>query len=82
MGSQIYAIAHIGNKKLFVGETSRLSSLWPPLLAQLNSGSYPDAELQAVWNREGEKRHFSFHLQAELVDELDIIGIDSNLFQS
>lgn len=80
MASQIYAIANIGNKKLFVGETSRLSSLWPPLLAQLNSGNYPDTELQAVWNREGEKRHFSFHLLEDLIEDSDIIGIDIKSF--
>ncbi|HBB33897.1 MAG TPA: hypothetical protein DDZ80_30000 [Cyanobacteria bacterium UBA8803] len=76
MASQIYAIAHIGKKKLFVGEASRVSSMWPPLLAQLNSGTYPNATLQAVWNREGGKRHFSFHLKQDLINDPDIVGMD------
>lgn len=79
MASEIYAVAHIGNKKLFVGETSRLSTLWPPLLAQLNSGIYPDAELQAIWHKEGNKRHFSFHLKQDLLNNSQIVGIDSDL---
>lgn len=80
MASEVYAIAHIGDKKLFVGDASQVSRMWPPLLAQLNSGTYPDAELQTLWNRETGKRHFSFKLRKDIIEDPDIVGLDPQLF--
>jgi len=82
MSSGIYAIAHIGNLKLFVGEASKLSQKWPPMLAQLNSGKFPHAMLQQVWITEGGKRHFSFHTKAEIIGDLDILGIEELLAET
>ncbi|HAA32870.1 MAG TPA: hypothetical protein DCE56_40600 [Cyanobacteria bacterium UBA8553] len=76
MPSGIYAVAHIGNLKLYVSDASRLHSTWPLLLAQLNSGTYPNTTLQTVWNAEGGKRHFTFHTRKDLAQEYDIIGIE------
>lgn len=77
--AQIYAIAHIGNKKLFVGDASQISILWPHLLTQLNSGLHPNRELQTLWNQQANQRYFSFHVKEDLLDDPEIIGIDSDL---
>ncbi|KOP28352.1 hypothetical protein AMR41_00515 [Hapalosiphon sp. MRB220] len=74
MSSGIYAIAHIGDFKLFVGEASKLSQKWPPILTQLNSGIFPHSMLQEVWNTEGGKRYFSFHTKTEIISDRDILG--------
>ncbi|MGD2182665.1 hypothetical protein [Lusitaniella coriacea] len=74
MSSGIYAVAHVGDKKIFVGEASRLSILWLPILAQLNSGNHPNLELQKAWNKEGGKRRFSFHLKQDIIRDREIIG--------
>ncbi|TBR60306.1 hypothetical protein BLD44_021660 [Mastigocladus laminosus UU774] len=79
MYSGIYAIAHIGDFKLFVGEASQLSQKWPPILTQLNSGTFPDPVLQQVWNAEGGKRYFSFHTKTEIISDRDILGIEELL---
>ncbi|NWF62592.1 MAG: hypothetical protein HXY43_26000 [Fischerella sp.] len=79
MASGIYAIAHIGHLKLYVGEVNRLSKVWPPMLAQLNSGTYPHPQLQQVWNSEGNKRHFTFHTKTEIIGDKDILGIEELL---
>lgn len=76
MASGIYAIAHIGHLKLYIGDASHIHSIWPPLLAQLNSGTYPNAVLQAVWNTEGNKRYLSFHTQQELAAHPEIVRIE------
>lgn len=76
MASGIYAVAHIGHLKLYVSDASRLHSTWSLLLAQLNSGTYPNTALQTVWNAEGGKRHFTFHTRKDLAQEQEIIGIE------
>jgi len=76
MASGIYAIAHIGRFKLYVGEVSKISKIWPVILAQLDSGTYPHAELQEAWNAQSNKRHFSFHTQKELIGHWEILGIE------
>jgi hypothetical protein len=79
MASGIYAIAHIGDLKLYVGDASNLHSSWPPLLNQLNSGTYPDAVLQDVWNAVGGKRRFSFHTWQDIAGDSSIVGIEQLL---
>jgi hypothetical protein len=76
MASGIYAVANIGHLKLYVGEASRIGSLWPPLLAQLNAGTYPNIALQKMWNVEEGKRHFTFHTQKDLARDREIIGLE------
>jgi hypothetical protein len=76
MPSGIYAVAHIGHLKLYVGDASLVNSTWRLLLAQLNSGTYPNTELQTLWNAEGGKRYFTFHTRKELAQEQEIIGIE------
>jgi hypothetical protein len=76
MASGIYAVAHIGHLKLYVGDASRIRDTWPRLLDQLNSGTYPNTVVQMVWNTEGGMRHFTFHTRKDLAQEQDIIGIE------
>ncbi|HEY9596915.1 MAG TPA: hypothetical protein V6D33_04540 [Cyanophyceae cyanobacterium] len=76
MASKIYAIAHIGRLKLYVGDASCISSHWPSLLAMLNNGIYPNAAVQAEWNAIGGKRYFSFHTRQDLQGQRDIVGIE------
>ncbi|HEY9652918.1 MAG TPA: hypothetical protein V6C95_19835 [Coleofasciculaceae cyanobacterium] len=76
MASKIYAIAHIGRLKLYVGDASCISSHWPSLLAMLNNGTYPNAAVQAEWNSIGGKRYFSFHTEQDLLGRQDIVGIE------
>jgi len=76
MASGIYAVAHIGHLKLYVGDASCLHSSWPLLMAQLNSGTYPNTDLQKMWNEQAGKRHFTFHTRKDLVEEPEIIGIE------
>ncbi|WP_017653892.1 hypothetical protein [Fortiea contorta] len=42
----------------------------------LNSGNHPHAALQAEWNREGDRRHFTFHTRKEIAENQQIIGIE------
>lgn len=76
MASKIYAIAHIGRLKLYIGDASCLSSHWPPLLAMLSTGTYPNAAVQAEWNTIGGKRYFSFHAEQDILGRRDIVGIE------
>ena len=76
MPSKIYAVAHIGHLKLYVGDTSQIRSIWPSLLAQLDSGTYPNTDLQKLWNAEGGKRYFTFHTRKDLAQQREIIGIE------
>ncbi|HBB34494.1 MAG TPA: hypothetical protein DDZ80_25590 [Cyanobacteria bacterium UBA8803] len=79
MASGIYAVAHIGHLKLYVCDASNIHKKWPPILAQLNSGTHPYTSLQAVWNAEGGKRYFTFHTRKELASDRDILGIEKLL---
>lgn len=76
MSSGIYAIANIGYLRLYIGEANRLQEKWRPLLDQLNRGIHPHLALQAVWNKEGNQRRFSFHTWQEIADDPEIIGIE------
>lgn len=76
MASGIYAVAHIGHLKLFIGDASRIKNIWPSLLAQLDNGTYPNIALQTVWNLEGGKRRFTFHTWKDLANQ-EIIGLNS-----
>lgn len=76
MASQIYAIAHIGRLKLYVGDASYISSHWPSLLAMLSTGTYPNAAVQAEWNSIGGKRYFSFHTEQDLLEQQEVVGIE------
>lgn len=76
MASGIYAIAHVGHMKLYIGDASCIKSSWPPIMAQLNSGIHPNAALQQVWNQAGGKRCFTFHTYQDLISKREIIGIE------
>lgn len=76
MGSKIYAIANIGEKRLFVGDASQLSTTWQPMLEQLNRGTFPNRELQVAWSQSAGKRRFTFHLQQDIINDAAIIGIE------
>ncbi|MBF1989881.1 hypothetical protein [Fischerella thermalis] len=52
------------------------------MLVQLNSGTFPHAMLQQVWDIEGGKRHFSFHTKAEIISDQDILGIEEFLAEA
>ncbi|MBW4641553.1 MAG: hypothetical protein KME23_00730 [Goleter apudmare HA4340-LM2] len=76
MSDQIYAIANIGRFKLFVGDVSRITVLWPPQLAILNSGNHPHTALQEEWNLAANQRRFTFHTRKEIEGNREIIGIE------
>jgi hypothetical protein len=76
MASGIYAIAHIGHLKLYVGDASRIKETWPPILAQLDGGIHPNVPLQTAWNQHGGKRRFTFHTRKDLAAMPEIIGLD------
>ncbi len=76
MTSGIYAIVHIGHLKLYVSDASTLQRAWPSLLAQLESGSYPDTLVQAVWNQAGKQRRFTFHTLQEITHDPTVLGTE------
>ncbi|MGQ4648656.1 hypothetical protein [Lyngbya aestuarii] len=76
MASGIYAIAHIGSLKLYVCDTSNITTCWPLILEQLNQGTYPDPLLQKAWQSEGGKRRFTFHTYQDIACDPEIIGIE------
>lgn len=76
MTSEIYAVANIGRLKLFVGHVSNIKVVWPPQLASLDNGNHPNTVLQEEWNREGKRRHFTFHTCKEIAGNREIIGIE------
>lgn len=79
MASGIYAIVHIGQLKLYVCEATQLRINWPPILAQLDSGTHPNVALQQMWHTEGGKRNFTFHTRQDLESDREIIGIETFL---
>lgn len=81
MASGIYAVVHIGHLKLFICDVSELQKIWPPILAQLDKGTHPNAALQAAWNAEAGNRHFTFHTKKDLADNREIIEIENLLKQ-
>ncbi|MBD2385482.1 hypothetical protein [Cylindrospermum sp. FACHB-282] len=76
MASGIYAVANIGRFQIFVGDASNIETAWPPLMAMLNSGTYPHGALQEEWNKQGEQRRFTFHTRKEIAGNQGIIGIE------
>ena len=76
MAFDIYAVAHIGHLKFYICEANKIHSTWPPLFAQLNTGTYPNAMLQKVWNEQGGKRYFTFHTRKELESDQEIFGLE------
>lgn len=82
MSDKIYAIANIGRFKLFVGDVSRITVVWPPQLAMLNSGKHSHTALQEEWNRAGHLRRFTFHTRQEIQGNQEIIGIEQLESQS
>lgn len=76
MGSKIYAIAHIGEQKLFVGDASQLSVNWRPMLERLNDGTFPHRQLQKSWSLSAGKRRFTFHLKQDIINDPKIVGIE------
>jgi hypothetical protein len=76
MYDKVYAIATVGRFQLFVGDVSRITVLWPPKLALLNSGKHPHTALQEEWKRTGNQRRFTFHTRKEIEGNHEIIGIE------
>lgn len=76
MASGIYAIAHIGNLRLYVGDASKIKQKWPKLLNQFNSGTYPHALLQQEWNKQQGNRRFTFHTYKDIASDTQIINIE------
>lgn len=81
MGSQIYAIAQIGQSKLYVGPAHQLRQRWPGILSQLNQGIYPHPFVQSQWQQAEGTRTFSFHTAAELAEAYDVSNLEEFLVE-
>ncbi len=73
--SGIFAIAHIGPYKIYVGETSQLKQRWAGLMHLLDRGHYPDAAVQQAWTEQQGDRHFSFRTAQDIARNPDVIGL-------
>ncbi|MGB6298726.1 MAG: hypothetical protein WBF90_21445 [Rivularia sp. (in: cyanobacteria)] len=74
MKSGIFAVANIGNLKLYVGETHHLQTRWKLLMMLFINGKFPHSQLQAAWNQSGEERKFTFHTANEIAQNQQIHG--------
>ena len=74
MASGIYAVANFGTIQLYVGEVQKLKTRWPKMMAKLDQGTFPDAEIQQAWERCGGDRHFTFRTAEQLKQDSTIRG--------
>jgi hypothetical protein len=74
MKSGIFAVANIGNLKLYVGEIHHLQTRWRLLMMLFINGKFPHSQLQAAWNQSGEERKFTFHTANEIAQNQQILG--------
>ena len=64
----IYQIKNLVNKKLFIGESKDLESIWNRIKFQLNMGSHRVSELQKEWKEFGES-NFVYEILEEIKEE-------------
>ncbi|NEP19697.1 MAG: hypothetical protein F6J97_22875 [Leptolyngbya sp. SIO4C1] len=74
MKSGIFAVAHIGQLRLYVGEVQHLRTRWPIMMGQLAAGTYPDSRIQQSWNSVEGERRFTFHTAQEIKQDSQILG--------
>jgi hypothetical protein len=75
MSSGIFAVANIGQYKLYVGETHHLKTRWPKMLLQFSQGSFPNAKLQQAWQESGGSRRFTFYTAQQIREDDQILGL-------
>ena len=73
MQSGIFAIAVIGQFKLYISEISQLQVRWQELVAQFRQGTYPDPKLQEAWNEDRRRRQFGFYTALEIAGDESIL---------
>jgi len=61
----VFQIKNIINNKIFLGSSVNLDAVWNSYKFQLNLGTYPNAELQAEWQKFGE-HNFVFEVIYEI----------------
>ncbi|MEO1590337.1 MAG: hypothetical protein AAFU71_03480 [Cyanobacteria bacterium J06632_22] len=74
MKSGIFAVANIGQYRVYVGETHHLKTRWPQLMQQLSQGNFPSVRLQRAWQESGQDRRFTFHTAKQIVEDNNILG--------
>ncbi len=74
MKSGIFAVANIGQYRMYVGETHHLRTRWPQIMQQFAQGKFPSAKLQQAWLESGKSRRFTFHTAKQIVDDGTILG--------
>lgn len=74
MKSGIFAVANIGQYRMYVGETHHLRTRWPVIMQQLDRGKFPSTKLQEAWYKWGKDRKFTFHTADQIVDDTTILG--------
>ncbi|MEL6246875.1 MAG: hypothetical protein AAFQ61_08995 [Cyanobacteria bacterium J06626_23] len=74
MKSGIFAVANIGQCRVYVGETHHLKTRWPQLMTQFAQGKFPSTKLQRAWQESANERRFTFHTAKQIVEDTDILG--------
>ncbi|MDY6784278.1 MAG: hypothetical protein SW833_17315 [Cyanobacteriota bacterium] len=74
MQSGIFAIATVGEFKLYIGELSQLQPRWQEIVEQLREGLYPDPRLQQAWREDRRRRQFTFYTALEIAGDDSILG--------
>lgn len=74
MKSGIFAVANIGQYRMYVGETHHLKTRWPLMIQKFAQGQFPSAKLQQAWHESGKNRRFTFHTAKQIVEDTTILG--------
>lgn len=74
MSSGIFAVATIGQYRLYIGETHQLKTRWAKIITMFAEGTFPSAKLQQAWEESSQERHFTFHTVADISEDASIYG--------
>ncbi|MEM7063364.1 MAG: hypothetical protein AAF572_09390 [Cyanobacteria bacterium P01_B01_bin.77] len=74
MSSGIFAVATIGNYRLYVGESHQLKPRWTKMMTLLVQGTFPSQKIQQAWEESGKDRRFTFHTAQEISDDVKLFN--------
>lgn len=74
MSSGIFAVATIGNYRLYVGESHQLKPRWAKMMTLLVQGTFPSQKIQQAWEEFGKDRRFTFHTAQEISDDVKLVN--------
>ena len=74
MSSGIFAVANIGQYRLYVGETHQLKTRWAKMMTLFAQGAFPSKKIQQAWQESSKERRFTFHTAKQIYEDTNLFG--------